>query len=74
LFIDRSRNFLEFPESRVSGDGTFSSSAENILFGDLKLKFVYNFIKDLVVYSRYREEHLLHLRQVFARLGRRASP
>jgi hypothetical protein len=29
LFIGRSRDLLEFPESRVSGDGTFSSSAQD---------------------------------------------
>jgi hypothetical protein len=40
------------------------------LFGDLKLKFVYNFMDDLVVYSRSCEEHLLHLRQVFGRKAR----
>jgi hypothetical protein len=40
------------------------------LFGDLKDKFVYNFMDDLVVYSRSREEHLLHLREVFGRLER----
>jgi hypothetical protein len=40
------------------------------LFGDLKLKFVYNFMDGLVVYSGSREEHLLHLRQVFGRKAR----
>ena len=44
------------------------------LFGDLKHKFVYNFMDDLVVYSRSREEHLLHLRQVLRDCRRRASP
>jgi hypothetical protein len=38
------------------------------LFGDLKGKFVYNFMDDLVVYSSSFEEHLGHLRQIFARL------
>jgi hypothetical protein len=38
------------------------------LFGDLKGKFVYNFMDDLVVYSSSSEEHLAHLRKIFARL------
>jgi hypothetical protein len=38
------------------------------LFGDLKHKFVYNFMDDLVVYSSSFEEHLQHLKEVFARL------
>ncbi|PNF31069.1 hypothetical protein B7P43_G17391, partial [Cryptotermes secundus] len=44
------------------------SRVVDTLFGDLKCKFVYNFMDDLVVYSRSREEHLDHLREVFARL------
>jgi hypothetical protein len=44
------------------------SRVVDTLFGDLKDKFVYNFMDDLVVYSRSREEHLLHLREVFGRL------
>jgi hypothetical protein len=38
------------------------------LLGDLKGKFVYNFMDDLVVYSSSFEEHLVHLREIFARL------
>jgi transposase InsO family protein len=38
------------------------------LFGDLKHKFVYNFMDDLVVYSTSMEEHLQHLKEVFTRL------
>jgi hypothetical protein len=44
------------------------SRVVDILFGDLKCKFVYNFMDDLVVYSQSREEHLDHLREVFTRL------
>jgi hypothetical protein len=33
----------------------------NFLFGDLKHAYVYNLMDDLVVYSRYTEEHLDHL-------------
>jgi hypothetical protein len=40
------------------------------LFGDLKHKFIYNFMDDLVVYSSSFEEHLQHLKEVFARLER----
>jgi hypothetical protein len=37
------------------------------LFGDLKYKYVYNFMDDLLVYSRSMEEHLEHLKEVFGR-------
>jgi hypothetical protein len=38
------------------------------VLGDLKHKFVYNFMDDLVVYSGSLEEHLWHLKEVFTRL------
>jgi hypothetical protein len=38
------------------------------LFGDLKHKFVYNFMDDLVVYSGSFDEHLRHLKKFFMRL------
>jgi hypothetical protein len=38
------------------------------LFGDLKLKFVYNFMDDSVVNSSSYSEHLEHLKEIFARL------
>jgi hypothetical protein len=38
------------------------------LFGDLKYRFVYKFMDDLVVYSRSLEEHLEHLERAFTRL------
>jgi hypothetical protein len=38
------------------------------LFGDVKYRYVFNFMDDLVVYSESLEEHLLHLREVFKRL------
>jgi hypothetical protein len=38
------------------------------LFGDLKHKYVYNFMDDLLVYSLSMEEHLGHLKEVFHRL------
>jgi hypothetical protein len=40
------------------------------LFGDLKQRFVYNFMVDLVVYSRSLTEHLGHLAEVFKRLDK----
>jgi transposase InsO family protein len=44
------------------------SRAVDSLFGDLKHKFVYNFMDDLVVYSGSYTEHLEYLREIFARL------
>jgi hypothetical protein len=38
------------------------------LFSDLKGRFVYNFLDDLVVYSSSKEEHLEHVREVLNRL------
>jgi hypothetical protein len=38
------------------------------LFGDLKHKFLYNFMDDLVVYSGSFDEHIGHLKEVFMRL------
>jgi hypothetical protein len=38
------------------------------LFGDLKHRFVYNFMDDLVVYSSSFEEHVGHLKEIFRRL------
>jgi hypothetical protein len=38
------------------------------LFGDLKNKYVYNFMDDLIVYSSSVQEHLGHLREVLGRL------
>jgi hypothetical protein len=38
------------------------------LYGDLKHLYVYNFMDDLLLYSRSMEEHLGHLREVFYRL------
>jgi hypothetical protein len=38
------------------------------LFSDLKNKYVYNFMDDLIVYSSSVKEHLGHLREVLGRL------
>jgi hypothetical protein len=37
----------------------------NSLIGDLKQKFVYNFMDDLVVYSSSFTEYLGHLKEIF---------
>jgi hypothetical protein len=38
------------------------------LFADLKGRFVFNFVDDLVVYSPSVEEHRVHMREVLRRL------
>jgi hypothetical protein len=44
------------------------SKVVDTLFGNFKPKFVYNFINDMVVYSRSLPEHLGNLAEVFKRL------
>jgi hypothetical protein len=44
------------------------SRVVDFLFRDLKHKFVYNFMDDLVVYSSSYTEHFEHLKEIFARL------
>lgn len=38
------------------------------VFGDIKFKYVYNFLDDLVIFSQTYEEHLQHITEVFSRL------
>jgi hypothetical protein len=38
------------------------------LFSDLKGRFLFNFLDDVVVYPSTREEHVGHLREVMTRL------
>jgi hypothetical protein len=38
------------------------------LFADLKGQYVFNFLDDLVVYSKSTDEHMKHLREVLGRL------
>lgn len=40
------------------------------LLGELKQKFVYNFLDDLVAYSISFAEHLERLKEMFMRLGK----
>jgi hypothetical protein len=59
--------FIKLP-MRISVGCQVLSRVVDSLFGDLKHKFVYNFMDDLVVYSNSPEEHVQHLREVFTRL------
>ena len=38
------------------------------VFHDVKFKFVFNYLDDLLLYSKIYEEHLCHLRVVICRL------
>jgi len=40
------------------------------LFADLKDRYVFNFLDDLVVYSSSAEEHVSHVREVLGRAQR----
>jgi hypothetical protein len=44
------------------------SRVVNSLYGNVEHDYVYNFMNDLLVYSRSMEEHLDYLREVFHRL------
>lgn len=63
-------NLFEFnrvPFGLATGAAVLTRLLDNIL-GDLKLVCVYNYLDDLVIYSRSFEEHLQHLSRVFAKL------
>jgi hypothetical protein len=38
------------------------------VFSDVKFKFVFHYLDNLVIYSNFFQEHLRHLREVFTRL------
>jgi hypothetical protein len=49
------------------------SRVVDTLFGDVKHRFVYNFMDDVVVYCSSLAEHRNHLEEVFKRLEKAAS-
>jgi hypothetical protein len=59
--------FNKMPMGLSIGCQTLSRVVDT-LFGDIKGKFLYNFMDDLVVYSTSFSEHLTHLQEVLARL------
>jgi hypothetical protein len=58
-------DFNKMPMGLSIGCQTLSRVVDT-LFGDLKGKFLYNFMDDLVVYSTSFSEHITHLREVLA--------
>lgn len=40
----------------------------DIVFGDVKFKYVFNYLDDVVIYSDSFDEHMVHLQDVFSRL------
>lgn len=65
-------NLYEFnrvPFGLATGAAVLSQLMD-MVFSDVKFRFVYHYLDDLVVYSRSANEHLQHLREVFNRLRR----
>lgn len=64
-------NLFEFnrvPFGLATGAAVLSRLLDRVL-GDLKFDCVYNYLDDLVIYSKSFEDHLQHLRLVLDRLG-----
>ncbi|KAJ4447483.1 hypothetical protein ANN_09490 [Periplaneta americana] len=59
--------FNKLPMGIVVGSQILSREIDR-LFGDIKYQYVFNYTDDLLIYSRSREEHQEHLREVFGRL------
>lgn len=62
-------NLYEFnrvPFGLATGAAVLSRLLDNVL-GDLKFVCVYNYLDDVVIYSRSFEEHLSHIEQVLTR-------
>lgn len=63
-------NLFEFnrvPFGLATGAAVLSQLMDSV-FSEIKFKFVYHYLDDLVVYSKSAQEHLEHLREVFMRL------
>jgi hypothetical protein len=59
--------FTKLPVENSVGCPVLSRVVDS-LFGDLKHKYVYNFMDNLVVYSKSMEEHLIPFAEVFGRI------
>ena len=62
-----SYEFLVLPMGLANSPGTFQQLM-NSTFGDVLDRFVLCFLDDILIFSRTREEHMLHLRTVLERL------
>jgi hypothetical protein len=61
--------FTKLPMGISIGYQALSRLVDSLL-GDIKYEYVYNFMDDLVLYSRTFEDHVAHFREVFTRLER----
>jgi len=59
--------FCSLPFGLATGSQVLSRLLDKI-FGDIKFKYLYHYLDDLIIYSSSFEEHLIHLREVLARL------
>lgn len=63
-------NLFEFnrvPFGLATGAAVLSQLMDSV-FSDIKFKFVYHYLDDLVIYSKSAQEHLEHIREVLVRL------
>ncbi len=60
-------NFKRIPFGLHCGSGLLSGYLDKVL-GDIKFKYVLNYVDDLIIYSQSHSEHLDHLREVITRL------
>lgn len=63
-------NLFEYnrvPFGLATGAAVLSRLLDSVL-GDVKFQYVYNYLDDVVVYSKTFEEHMVHLGEVFKRL------
>lgn len=61
--------FTRVPFGISQGSAVCSRLLE-LIFQDIKYKYVYHYLDDIVVYSRDLEQHLVHLQEVLSRLKR----